>query len=106
MASDERITMKNPNTGRDDRTISRAMYEPVRDAILATISDAGELPWTELTDQVHARTPAEMWADASVGWYTVTVKLHLEATGLLQRKGSPQILSLTETGHEAASTAS
>ncbi len=40
------------------------------------------------------RTPAEMWSDASVGWYTTTVKLDLEAKGIIEKEGSPQILRL------------
>lgn len=97
-ASDERIMMKNPNTGRDDLRIKVAIYEPVRDAILAAIDEAGELANKELIGEVERRTPAEMWKDSSVAWFTTTVKLHLEATQLLQKKGSPQILSLTDAG--------
>ncbi len=101
--SDERIMMKNPNTGRDDLRIRREMYEPVKAAILAAIADAGSLAFADLRDQVEARTPAPLWTDASVGWYTTSVKLHLEATGLLSRSGSPQILELTDAGRTALS---
>ena len=99
--TDERIMMQNPNTGRDDMSIARAIYEPVRDAILAAIHDAGELPNKLLIDEVERRTPAELWENSSVAWYTTSVKLHLEATKLLVKRGSPQILSLTDAGREA-----
>ena len=46
--------MQNPNTGRDDMSIARAIHEPVRDAILAAIHDAGELPNKLLTDAGRA----------------------------------------------------
>lgn len=101
--SDERIMMKNPNTGRDDCRILVSIYEPVRDAILTTLDDAGELPNSELIGEVKARTPPELWADNSVMWFTTTVKLHLEATEMLQKQGSPQILSLTDAGRAALS---
>lgn len=52
--TDERIMMQNPNTGRDDMSIARAIHEPVRDAILAAIHDAGELPNKLLTDAGRA----------------------------------------------------
>ena len=86
--------MKNPNTGRDDVRIRRDMYEPVRDAIVAAVEEAGVLPFADLASEVERRTPAELWDDASVGWYTTSVKLHLEATDVLVREGSPQKLRL------------
>jgi len=96
--ANERIMMQNPNTGRDDMTISLDVYEPTRDAILEAIDDAGELPNAQLVEEVTSRTPPALWADKSVMWFTTTVKLHLEATGLLVKNGSPQILSLTDEG--------
>jgi hypothetical protein len=97
----DRIMMKNPNTGRDDTTIAVAVYEPTRDAILAVLEEEGELPNAQLLDEVVRRTPDELWAENSAMWFTAIVKLHLEATGLLQKRGSPQILSLTEAGRAA-----
>ena len=90
----ERVTMQNPNTGRDDGTIAKRMYDPVRAAILDAIGDAGTLPFAQLPAEVEARTPPELWEDASLGWYTTTVKLDLEAKGLIEREGSPQQLRL------------
>lgn len=92
--TDERIMMRNPNTGRDDCRIKVSIYEPTRDAIIDAVGEAGELRYSELVDEVERRTPAELWEDNSVGWFTATVKLHLEAEGMIVKKGSPQILSL------------
>jgi len=89
-----RVVMENPNTGRNDGTIARSMYEPVREAILAAISDAGVLKLSELSDEVRRRTSNELWKNASVGWYTTTVKLDLQAKGLIIKEGSPQTLRL------------
>ncbi len=86
--------MRNPNTGRDDCRILVSMYEPVRDAIVAAVGEHEPLAFADLPAQVEQRTPPEMWADASLGWFTTTVKLHLEATGVLVREGSPQQLRL------------
>ena len=97
MTGDDRIMMKNPNTGRDDTRIKRSIYEPVSAAILAAL-DEGSLPNAQLYDEVERRTPAELWDDASLMWFTTTVKLHLEATGMLTKKGGPQVLSITEAG--------
>lgn len=97
---DDRIMMKNANTGRDGTRIRVAIYEPVRDAILAALDDADSLVLAELGEQVEARTDPEIWANASVMWYTMTVKLHLEAIGLLTKSGSPQQHQLTDLGRK------
>ena len=92
----ERIQMLNPNTGKPDVRILVSMYEPVRDAILGALEDHGEVAFKELADEVEARTPPEMWEDSSVGWFTTTVKLDLEARGQIERipRVSPQRLRL------------
>ena len=69
------------------------------------INDAGELKFSELAGQVHSRTPTELWADASVGWYATSVKLDLEAKGLIAKEGSPQYMWLTPAGKAALSAA-
>ncbi len=46
------------------------------------------------------RAPQELWETNSAMWFTTSVKLHLEAIGLIQKAGSPQILSLTDAGKE------
>ncbi|MGI9616712.1 MAG: DUF6958 family protein [Acidimicrobiales bacterium] len=89
-----RVAIENPNTGRTDGTIARSFYDPVRQAILDAIGEADGLPFAELRAEVERRTPSELWKDASVGWYTTTVKLDLEAKGLVTKEGSPQILRL------------
>jgi len=91
----DRVVLENPNTGSTDGTIARSFYDPVRDAILAAIGEAGQLPFAELRAEVERRTRPGLWEDSSVGWYTTTVKLDLEAKGLIEKEGSPQILRLS-----------
>lgn len=98
-----RTTVRNPNTGRDDGTIDTAYYEAVRRAILDALAEHTEIAFGELRAHVEERTDPTLWEDASVGWYTTTVKLDLEARGLLERSGTPQILRLTPTGVDARS---
>lgn len=91
---DERVMLQNPNTGRDDARIRRRYYDPVREAILAALGDAGELRLSDLYGEVEQRTSADLWEDGSVGWYTMSVKLDLEAKGLIEKFGKPQKLRL------------
>ena len=93
--------MLNPNTGREDRTIAAAMYQPVRTAVLTAIGNEDGVLFSDLSDRVEALTGPALWKSASVGWYTTTVKLDLEARGLLVRTGSTQKLHLTDEGRAA-----
>ena len=97
--SNDRVTVKNPNTGRDDTRILRRIYEPVREAILQAVGEAGELAFKDLRAEVERLTPPSMWEKSSVGWYTTTVKLDLEARGLIERipRSRPQRLRLTRS---------
>ena len=63
-------------------------------SILAAIGAAGVLPFGDLPAAVTTRLPADF--DGSIGWYTTTVKLDLEARGLIERvRGqTPQHLRL------------
>jgi len=99
-----RTIMKNPNTGRDDTSIATEIYEPVRDAILAAIHEEGELANAKLSEEVGRQTPPRMWEEAKILWYVTTVKLHLEATGLLTKHSSPQVLRLTDAGRSELSS--
>ena len=99
--TDERITILNPNTGRDNGTISVRFHRPVRTAILEALADHDGLPFGDLRTEVEQRTPNSLWDEASPGWYTASVKLDLEAHGLIRREGSPQRLHLTEAGQAA-----
>ncbi len=38
----DRTTVLNPNTGREVTTIATSIYQPVREAILAAVDEAGE----------------------------------------------------------------
>ena len=78
----ERIMTLHPE-GKTGVNISQEKYEAVRAAILASIDAAGELPFKELAGQVGTRLPESF--DGSVGWYTTTVKLDLEARGEIER---------------------
>ena len=92
----ERIVALNPKKGAQGTNILRSMYEPVREAILVAIADHGELAFRDLAAEVEQRTPPQLWESSSVGWYTTTVKLDLEARGLIERvpRSSPQLLRL------------
>ena len=84
--NEERVEALHPDPKKKGTTISREMYEAVREAILAAVP--GEEPglrFMDLSREVELRAPKGLFENASVGWYTTTVKLDLEARGLIKR---------------------
>ncbi len=85
----------NVNTGRSDGTIDREKYEAMKNARLEVIPEGEEgVLFGELAERVKPLLPEKVFEGASIGWYTTTVKLDLEARGLIERvpKASPQRL--------------
>lgn len=92
----EKIMTLHPQ-GKAGVNIDKAKYDTIRIAILAAILDnGGEIAFKELATAVtdHLSFPFA----GSIGWYTTTVKLDLEARGEIERipKTSPQRLRLKD----------
>ena len=81
-----RVETLHPDPDRQGTRISKAMYDAVRDAILDAVPESEPgLPFADLSGKVRERVPEQLFENASVTWYTVTVKLDLEARGLVNR---------------------
>jgi hypothetical protein len=78
----ERIMTLHP-AGTQGVNIDQAKYDLIRQAILASLVQRGEMRFGELEATVAASLGAHF--DGSIGWYTTTVKLDLEARGLIER---------------------
>jgi hypothetical protein len=80
--------------GKKGVNILRRRYEPIKSFILQTIRDRGAITYEELNDLAVEKLSAGF--DGKVPWYVVTVKLDLEARGLIERvpKTSPHQLRL------------
>lgn len=89
-----KILTLHPDVGKSGVRISQEKYDQIRDEILATISERGEIAFMDLVMVIEHKLAFNF--DGSVGWYVTTVKLDLEARGLIERvKGSkPQRLRL------------
>lgn len=62
--------------------ISRTKYDAVREAIVRSLRADGDLTFTALARAVERRLPR---FDGSIPWYAESVKLDLEARGLIER---------------------
>lgn len=94
--NDDRILTMHPS-GKQGVNILRSRYDIIRDYIITSIGDAGELTFSDLGD--NAVTDLSASFDGKVLWYITTVKLDLEARGLIERipKRNPQTLRLSGT---------
>ncbi len=108
MKTDEpKVLCQTPSPGRAGTRIPRWKYDAVRAAILQVVpaTPAG-VPFARLTDLVADRLDPELCRRlGSVKWHTVTVKLHLEVLGEIERVSgvTPQHLrragATTTAGH-------
>ena len=89
----ERLLTLHPDPGKTGVNIDAGKYEVIRSAILGLLANGP----AGFSDLVHAlERDLEGRFDGSIPWYVVTVKLDLEARGLIERipKTSPQQLRL------------
>ena len=76
--ADERVEALHPDPKKKGTRISKEILDAV----------PGEEPglrFMDLSREVEQRAPERLFETASVGWYTTTVKLDLEARGLIKR---------------------
>lgn len=78
---------RNVNAGSAGFAVTPEKYEPVREAILASLPRTGAgMTFRELVAAVARRVPAELFPKkGSASWYTKVVQLDLEARGYIER---------------------
>ena len=74
--------------------ISREKYEIIRKAILSTLHIQREMTFMNLSRAVEKQVNGDF--EGSVTWYVTTVKLDLEARGMVKRvpNSRPQLVKL------------
>jgi hypothetical protein len=82
--------------GKTGVNIDKAKYDQMKEAIIAVLEKHGVVTFSELTTEVQAELAGQF--DGSIPWYVTTVKLDLEARGVVERipQSSPQRLRLTQ----------
>ena len=90
--SKQKIQTLHPDPNKSGRNISKDIYELVKGAFL-TVSEDKALTHSELMDTMEKGLADKF--GGSIGWYSETVKLDLEARGVVQRSDEkPQRYSL------------
>lgn len=90
---DEKILTLHPDPAKQGVRISKAKYDAVREAVLEALKTTGALTLDELNQHTSRRLRGQF--EGSIPWYVVTVKLDLEARGIIERtKESPHRVRL------------
>lgn len=97
---EEKFMCINPNPEKTGTRIALEKYELVKRAILQAVGEGEDgIYFKDLAERVEEiLTVDEVRGLGSVSWYTTTVKLDLEARGIIERakKSSPQRLRLVK----------
>ena len=80
--NEEKILTLHPK-GKKGVNILKRRYDIIKDYILHTIGDKQEISFDELTDLAVDKLSSSF--DGKIVWYMVTVKLDLEARGMIER---------------------
>lgn len=89
---ENKIQLQHPEAGKTAPRIDREKYDAFHAALLEVIPPDDEgVPFGELTTRIEQVNP-KLNQFGSVGWYMVSVKLHMEAVGEIERvpKSKPQ----------------
>ena len=90
---EERVMTLHPQ-GKSGVNISRKKYDVIRRSILESVQAHREITFKDLTEDIRRKLEGRF--DGSINWYVTTVKLDLEARGLIERipGSSPQRLRM------------
>ena len=80
------IPTRNPGKGKKAPRIAAVRYEAMKAALLEVVPGGGDgVAFAALPELVAGHLPRDAFHGASIPWYVATVKLDLEARGLLRR---------------------
>lgn len=90
---EDKILTLHP-AGKKGTNISLAKYNQIKDAILEVMEKQEDISYEDLSDRLVAEMQDTF--EGKVVWYVVTVKLDLEARGIIERipKTSPHRLRI------------
>ena len=92
MNKEPKIQTLHPTEGKTNKSISLAKYEFIRENLLEILADAA-MTHTELMENLYEKVKDNFIG--GVQWYGETVKLDLEARGLIERsKTKPEKYSI------------
>jgi hypothetical protein len=95
----DKIMTLHPDLGKKGVNIDRGKYEQVKAAMVKALEESGGMAFQGLVGAVEKELEGKF--EGSIGWYVETVKLDLEARGMVRREGrSPQVVRLVKVSDE------
>ena len=86
MIQKEMFQALHPDPTKNGTRVTKANYDAYRAALLKVIPNSKEgIYFADLSKAAEAHISQEMLNNTSPGWWTTTVKLDLEARGLIER---------------------
>lgn len=86
MSQPEMIEALHPDPSKNGTRVTKSTYDAYRTALLKVIPESEEgIPFMELSQAVQPHVSPQLLENTSPGWWTTTVKLDLEARGLIER---------------------
>ena len=82
---DSKIQTLHPEKGKQNQKIPLEKYEIIKSAILDVLAKS-HLTHTELVEKLRRKLKGKF--EGNVLWYGITVKLDLEARGVIKRSNS------------------
>ena len=93
--SETRVAVLNPRPGTKPVRISAPRYYDLKGALMRNLQENEQgIAFADLPEVCANSLAAPLWENASLGWYVTSVKLDLEARGLIyrsSRKGRQQV---------------
>lgn len=92
---EEKIMTLHP-AGKKGVNILKRRYDQMAETLLGIVRQHGEITYSEMNDIAEKELEGKF--DGKIPWYVVTVKLDLEARGILERipKTSPHKLRISK----------
>lgn len=76
----------NPDPTKQGTRVTKAHYDSYKEALLKVIPKTQEgIAFSDLSKAVKDHIASDLLENTSAGWWTTTVKLDLEARGLIER---------------------
>ena len=96
--TNEKIMTLHPHPDKAGVNISKIKYDQMRAAIEKLLTENGPMSYGEMTPLLADHFNGRF--DGSINWYAVSVKLDLEARGVIERipKTRPEQIRLVEQG--------
>ena len=86
MSKPEMFKAQHPDPEKQGATVTKSTYDAYKAALLKVIPSSEEgIEYGALSKAVQPHISAELLESTSPGWWVTTVKLDLEARGVIER---------------------